>query len=47
MLARGIAQEQWSIQAKDPPWLWNPGQTSPEVHSGISVALQKMFSIFV
>ena len=24
--------------ARDPPWFWDPGQTSPEVQTGISVA---------
>ena len=28
-----------SAQVRDPPWLWKPGQTSPQ---GISVAPQKM-----
>ena len=25
----------------DPPWLWNPGQTSPDVQNRVSVAPQK------
>ena len=24
-----------STQARDPPWLWNPGQTSPEVQTRV------------
>ena len=36
----GIACRQESMQAS-PPWLWNPGQTSPEVQTGVSVAPQK------
>ena len=52
---RGESQEfiahRWqSMQARDPPWLWNPGETSPEVENRVSVAprkrtyvLQKLF----
>ena len=33
----GLAHKQESMQARNPPWLWNPGQTSPEVRNrGIS-----------
>ena len=32
-----VAHRWQSMQARDPPWLWDPGQTSPEVQSrGIS-----------
>ena len=32
-----IARRWQSTQARDPPWLWNPGETSPEVQNrGIS-----------
>ena len=36
----GIARRRESMQAS-PPWLWNPGQTSPEVQNWVSVAPQK------
>ena len=29
----GIVGRQESVQARNPPWLWNPGQTSPEVQN--------------
>ena len=29
------------MQARDPPWLWNPGETSPEVQTEVSVAPRK------
>ena len=44
---RGESQEfiacRWqSMQARDPPWLWNPGQTSPEVQNiAISVPTKR------
>ena len=28
-----VACRQESVQARNPPWLWNPGQTSPEVQN--------------
>ena len=28
-----IAFRQESTHARDPPWLWNPGQTSPKVQN--------------
>ena len=32
-----IAHSWWNIQVRDPPWLWNPEQTSPKVQNrGIS-----------
>ena len=33
-----VVYRQGSTQARDPPWLWNLGQTSPEVQTGVSVA---------
>ena len=29
------------MQARDPPWLWNPGEMSPEVQNKVSVAPPK------
>ena len=43
---RGESEEsivhRWgSMQARDPPWLWNPEQTSPEVQNRVSLAPRK------
>ena len=37
----GIARRQESMQVKNPSWLWNPGQISPGIKIGISVAPEK------
>ena len=38
----GLTHGQESMQARNPPWLWNPGQTSPEVQNrGISGPTKK------
>ena len=39
-----IARRWQSMQARDPPWLWNPGETSPEVqNNGISGPTKKTY----
>ena len=48
-LPRGqqVSHQRWiwgihCMQVKDPPWLWNPGQTSPEVQNrGINVPTKR------
>ena len=47
--ARGESEEsvvrrRGSTQAKDPPWLWNPGQISPEVQNRGIVSKQTIVS---
>ena len=45
-LAESIECRQESIQVRDPPWLWNPGQRSPEVqNSGISNSTKRTFVV--